>query len=281
MACRMAVSRRAEMGEAGFRHYLQILARQREHVAAVASAERAAKLQEGAENAAAWSALRARAELWMRVPRRTQSPSPLAAAPSSPTPLNLLLPSGPPRARPVSNSRRERYRTYLRQIVAEAGQGGQPPATGPVAAAVQASTLPGRLCGFCGGGCCTKGGEQAYLTAAGMRRLMAERPYLSADAVVDAYLAHVPDSPMAGSCINHTRQGCSLPRDMRSDICNRYACDSLQQLQAALSESAPVQTVLVVRRKQDHWHRAELRVDNAINGRAILREDGTRTVRAA
>lgn len=259
VACRMVVSRREEMGEAGFKHYLQMQARHKQHLAAAAEAARARKLAEVAQNAQVWSALCARL--------------PAALAPE---PLRLLLPSGPRQTRRLSLARRERYRAHLLQIVDEAR--GLEPAVpnGAEPAATAASTLPGQLCALCGGGCCTRGGDKAYLGAAAMRRFMDARPELSPDQVVAAYLGRVAARTQAGSCINHTAQGCSLPTDMRSDTCNRFSCESLARLQAAQRGTEPVHAVLVVRRKQDHWHRNEPGVDNAVNAHAVLGETGTR-----
>ena len=266
VACRMVVSRRAALGEAGFRHYLRIQAQLREKQAALAAACVARRQAETEENAAAWSMLRAR----------------LRMAPPD-EPLRLLLPSGPRHARRTASGRRERYRAHLLGIAAEAAGStcaSHPEAAG-IAAPAAASSLPGQLCALCGGGCCTRGGEHAYLGAPTLRRFMDAHPDLSTEEVVAAYLDRVALKTQSGSCINHTRQGCSLPREMRSDTCNRFACESLARLQAAQREEYPVQVVLVVRRKQDQWRRTDPGLDNAVNGAAVLCEAGTRRMRAA
>jgi hypothetical protein len=267
VACRMVVSRREEMGEAGFKHYLQMQARHKQHLAAMAQASRARKLAEVEENASGWSALRAT----------------LPAA-LMPEPLRLLLPSGPRQASRLSSARRERYRAHLQQIVAEAHciDPVIPKGAGLAVNPPGGSTMPGRLCALCGGGCCTRGGDKAYLSAATMRRFMDAQPELTADQVVTAYLDRVTVKTQTRSCINHTGQGCSLPKEMRSDICTRFSCESLARLQAAQRSPEVVQAVLVVRRKQDHWHRAEPGADNAVNAHAVLCETGARRfVRAA
>ena len=254
IACRMVVSRRADMGEALFRHYLQTQSRQRQFQAAAVHAAAERKLAEVRENAAAWQALRARLPAGL-----------------TPEPLALLLPSGPRRASRLAALRRTRYRAHLLQIIDEADA-----FVGPVApevtAAGGASAMPGRLCAMCGGGCCTQGGNQAYLSAATMRRFMNAQPALSKQEVAAAYLACLSDKTQAGSCINHTRQGCSLPKEMRSDTCNRFACESLSRLEAAQRGPAGLQAVLIVRRKQDHWNRAQAGAKNAVTGLALLRE---------
>ncbi len=267
VACRMVLSRRAEMGEAGFKHYLQAQARHRQFQAALAHAAMERKLAEVQENENAWLALRARLPAGL-----------------TPEPLALLLPSGPPRASRLAARRRERYRAHLLKIIDEAagmaGAAAMPAAAAPEAAGE--SALPGRLCALCGGGCCTHGGDEAYLSAATMRRFMDAQPGLSHEEVAAAYLGRVTDKTQTGSCINHTGQGCSLPKEMRSDICNRFSCESLARLQAAQRGPDAVHAVLIVRRKQDHWNRAKPGVDNAVTAHALLRETGvTRVARVA
>jgi hypothetical protein len=266
VACRMVVGRRAAMGETGFRHYLQRQARVTQELAARALASAARRVAETAENARAWAALHSFAGL------------PPASAPA---PLRLVLPTGPRRARPLALVRRERYRAHLMAIAAEAAA--MAPASVPqadagtgAAAAAAGSTMPGQLCALCGGGCCTRGSDQAYLTAPTLRRFMDAQPQLSPAEVVAAYLERAAAAPMAGSCVNHTRAGCSLPRAMRSDTCNRFACAALARLLAAQRGEQPVQVVLVVRRAQDHWRRADPSLANGVNGTAVLRESGVR-----
>jgi hypothetical protein len=98
---------------------------------------------------------------------------------------------------------------------------------------VDAATL-GAACATCRGFCCRNGGERAYLSAERMQRYMTEHPTLAPDAVVDAYLQHVPERTTAGSCVYHGPQGCALPREMRSDTCNRFYCGALYDLRRVL-----------------------------------------------
>jgi hypothetical protein len=260
IACRMVVSRRADMGEASFRHYLQRHAQQKREQMALVAVTKARRQAEAEANARTWTALYAFARL----------PSGPAAAP-----LRLLLPSGPGRARPLTSARRERYRAHLLAVakIAAAMAPGTPRAAAIDAAAP--SPLPSRLCALCGGGCCTRGSDHAYLGAPTLRRFMDAHPALSPEEVVAAYLERITNKTQAGSCINHTRSGCSLPRDMRSDTCNDFACASLAEVQAAPRE----QVVLVVRRKQDQWRRDRVDLDNAVNGAAVLSETGVRRMR--
>lgn len=267
IACRMVVSRRADMSEANFKHYLRREAQHRREQAALVAASSARRIEEATVNARTWSALHAFARL---------PDGPAAAA------LQLLLPSGPARARPLAQSRRERYSAHL-LAVARIAVTMAPGTSRTNAAALQdpapdaatPSPLPGHMCALCGGGCCTRGSDHAYLGAPTLRRFMDAHPGMSPEEVVAAYLERVTHKTQAGSCINHTRSGCSLPRDMRSDTCNDYACASLAEVQAAPRG----QVVLVVRRKLDQWQRDRADLDNGVNGAAVLSETGVRRMR--
>jgi hypothetical protein len=257
IACRMVISRRDEMTDVAFRYFLQRQAGQKRALAALSAAASARIASEANENARMWSAL-----------------ATVAGAPSAS--LQLLVPSGPARSRPLASVRRARYRAHLEAIAQHAAAlaPGVPAsdAGDGVAGGAASSSLPGRLCGMCGGGCCTRGENHAYLSPPTLRRFMDAQPQLSPADVVAAYVERMPAAARWGSCINHTRTGCSLPRAMRSDICNSFACDALQQLQAA----PVVQVVLVVRRAQQLWLRDRPDLDNAVTGAAVLRETGLR-----
>jgi hypothetical protein len=263
VACRMAVSRRGQMSEPNFRHYLAMQAEHRRTILARTAALAARELAEAGENEAGWDALRAR----------------LPAAADTEL-LRLLLPTGPRRSCRLPQERRARYRMHLLRTIEEAR------ALAPDTAGLEAigepasggSGMAARLCAFCGGGCCTKGGEQAYLDAATLRRFMDAQPGIADAAVLQAYLDRVAPVTRSGSCINQTATGCSLPRAMRSDVCNRFACEPLARLEAAQGGPAPPQTVLIVRRRQDHWRRTNPELDNAINAGAILGAAGLRRV---
>ncbi|MCS7471388.1 hypothetical protein NZK35_32480 [Stieleria sp. ICT_E10.1] len=93
-------------------------------------------------------------------------------------------------------------------------------------------------CTCCGGHCCTDGGDQAYFTVDTMRRYIARHPDQSPDAIVDDYLQHVPDETYEASCIYHSATGCSLPRQMRADLCNAFECYGLTHLRDLVAENA-------------------------------------------
>ena len=288
VACRMVVSRRAGLGEASFKQYLQTQARQTQQRLAQTRALQLRNQAEALENEAGWAALR---EL---------NASPAASDPSPALmELELLLPTGPQRRSKLPERRRQHYRAHLARIIAEAqalpplppltepapaaAPGLQTPAVADSSAPPEASTpsnLPGRLCGLCGGGCCTSGGDTAYLSAATLQRVMAQQPDLPADQLLDAYLAYLPGKPQTDSCVNHGAQGCTLPRALRADICNDYVCQSLARVESALEAASQVTPavqikILVVQRQQDHWHGQQLGLAHVITGLAVMDAAGT------
>ena len=256
--CRMVVSNRAAMGEPAFRQYLQSQARLLRERKAHALRLQARSAAEANENATTWVAMEA-----------------LASIGPSDRYLQLLLPSGPRRRMKLSQRRRKFYREHLLRIIGEAVS-----AAGPASLPVSSDaggpdgTLAGHLCGMCGGGCCSRGGDTAYLSATTIRRFMAQQPQLQPAEILSAYLERLKTRTEAGSCINHTARGCGLPREMRADTCNNYACRSLAELQAAQQGSRPVAGVIAIRRRQDQWTRSKLLLDNDVTGLALITEAG-------
>ncbi len=85
-----------------------------------------------------------------------------------------------------------------------------------------------RLCAFCAGRCCRLGAlHNAFVRADLVRRWLVRHEGRTWADAVDDYLRHIPRRHANGSCLNHGERGCTLPREMRSDICNEFACDPL------------------------------------------------------
>lgn len=82
-------------------------------------------------------------------------------------------------------------------------------------------------CAMCQGWCCKGGGDHAYLDEQTLARVRAEQPDLDARAVLTLYIGRLPPAGYQGSCVFHGEQGCTLPRTLRSDVCNAYFCAGL------------------------------------------------------
>lgn len=97
-------------------------------------------------------------------------------------------------------------------------------------------------CGLCGGWCCRNGGDDAYLDGANLARILHAQPGMTGLALRQYYLDRVPDETIFESCIFHTRGGCALAAEMRSEICNRYFCGGLAEFLARTAD--PEQVVI-------------------------------------
>lgn len=112
------------------------------------------------------------------------------------------------------------------------------------------------ICAICKGGCCTSGKDHAYLSMHTIKRFMNEHPELVASQIVDLYLSYLVPESIENSCINHTATGCALPRELRSDICNGYYCDSLTSYQNNVDNGEVLSAVLLIQRAsttRDHF----------------------------
>ena len=83
-------------------------------------------------------------------------------------------------------------------------------------------------CSLCKGWCCKNGADDAFLDEGTMARVRRARSALDARAVLRLYLERVAEVGYEGSCIFHGKQGCTLDRSLRSDVCNSYFCGGLQ-----------------------------------------------------
>ena len=83
-------------------------------------------------------------------------------------------------------------------------------------------------CSLCKGWCCENGDDHAFLGETTLARVRCARPALDVDAVLRLYVERVPEVGYEKSCIFHGKQGCTLDRSLRSDVCNSYFCGGLQ-----------------------------------------------------
>jgi hypothetical protein len=133
---------------------------------------------------------------------------------------------------PVVAGRREALAAHVRELLADL----KTPAraarkAGPAPPAEMPEVATG--CALCRGFCCRTGGNEAYLNPKTLARVWTERAHLTVDDLVAAYVDAVPDLAFEGSCIFHAADGCSLPRDMRSNVCHDYQCTPLRNGLAA------------------------------------------------
>lgn len=143
---------------------------------------------------------------------------------------------------PLPDRRRHAFVGHLRQIVMQAMRrrdAGEPPLKehtrlerGITPEQAELKVL-GAACSVCGGQCCNRGNTRAWLNVASFERLLKEHdPFkeMTADEIVEHYLGFLPESSHEGSCVFHAAEGCTLPRDIRSSVCNEYFCAGIAEL---------------------------------------------------
>ena len=113
-------------------------------------------------------------------------------------------------------------------------------------------------CSACRGSCCGNGGDHAFLRTRTLREFMAAHPALDDNAVVAAYAAWLPENTLQPGCVYQGGQGCTLPRAMRSAICNAYLCGGLRR--ALLVANHDTRGVFVAYREGERVSGGHLRV---------------------
>jgi hypothetical protein len=128
----------------------------------------------------------------------------------------------------------------------------------PAPLGVTATRVVVATCSACRGKCCGNGGDHAFLRTSTIREFIAAHPSLDDGGVIAAYVDHLPARAMHPGCVYQGTRGCTLPRDMRSAICNAYLCVGLQN---AVDASVEGQTrgVFVAHREGEVVTRGQLR----------------------
>lgn len=103
-------------------------------------------------------------------------------------------------------------------------------------------------CANCRGYCCATGARtHAWLRAETLAGFAHKDLTMTAPALVEHYLSFVGERISRNSCVYHGPRGCTLPREMRADICNEYFCPPLIELRAQTTADAPARAFLVTR----------------------------------
>jgi hypothetical protein len=106
-----------------------------------------------------------------------------------------------------------------------------------------AATVARSACSLCKGRCCKNGDDDAFLDDRTLARVRLARPPMKDRAMLWLYLNRVPLMAYRDSCIFHGKNGCTLDRSMRADVCNTYYCGGLGAFMK--SGDAPVPTVVI------------------------------------
>jgi hypothetical protein len=89
-------------------------------------------------------------------------------------------------------------------------------------------------CAICSGHCCLKGGIHAFLHESTIHHYRHNHPEAAARDIVEAYCHFIPRHAFKGSCVFQSATGCTLPRPMRSETCNRVICSGLIELRESI-----------------------------------------------
>jgi len=138
--------------------------------------------------------------------------------------IPVIVPRSARKPVPMPDARVEKLREHLQTVVGhmrhnEPASAVRPEADGFTARVVAAA------CTLCKGWCCKNGADDGFLDEATLARHL---PSLTGEEIVAMYLERVPATSYDGSCIFHGEKGCTLSRDMRSNVCNTYFCGALQ-----------------------------------------------------
>jgi hypothetical protein len=169
--------------------------------------------------------------------------------------IPTVLPSVRAKITNLPERRRRRFRDVVNGLISRASahliapspRGAEPPVTvaPSVTSAPEVQAVLDEACALCRGFCCGNGGKHAYLTVETIRRYMVQHPDQRPREVLAAYLGHVGNKTFDGSCVFHEPGGCSLPREMRSDTCNRHFCVGLTEFQQGLTRGYPARAFFV------------------------------------
>lgn len=204
----------------------------------------------------------------------------------------VAIPTSNPVVVTLSHERRQNYKAHLEQVFAEARSyqcAGDVPVDQHhtsrerlikqdafLAEKPRISDASDQLCILCKGGCCAEGHDHAYISAITIRRMMDDDPSLDLDALMDSFLSRLADKTIEDSCINQTPSGCVLPRELRSDVCNVYLCDSVKNLQKSAEQDERVldYPALVVQRSNNNWNRFSAEKFNPVQRIMLIKSDG-------
>lgn len=132
---------------------------------------------------------------------------------------------------PLPSDRRKAFLSHLKSIIKEAllPPEKRRPArlTPPISPALL--EVAAKACAVCSGHCCSKGGTHAYLDEDSIRAIMRNDPALTPRALINRYIAHLPANSFALSCVFHAAAGCTLPRNLRGQLCNSFYCTPLSR----------------------------------------------------
>ena len=111
-------------------------------------------------------------------------------------------------------------------------------------------------CAICRGSCCKNGGEHAYLKVDTLLHYIHQHPELQQHQVLEEYLSFLPKKTYEDSCVYHAKFGCSLPRHMRSECCDLFACHGLADIVEYAIDTKSTRFFIVAMKGKNELHSA-------------------------
>lgn len=144
---------------------------------------------------------------------------------------------------PNAEPARARIAAYLDVVIetAFASDPGPPP---PRVEADQ-SPLMDAACRLCRGECCLSGYEaHAHLGVEDIRRYRRRHPDATPAQIKADYLDRMPRERTLGGCYFQGEMGCTLPRRLRSELCNTFVCRAQKLLARAEEQGAEAMVIV-------------------------------------
>jgi hypothetical protein len=141
----------------------------------------------------------------------------------------VVLPGKESRLVPLADLKRDAFLAHINELVS------RPPAERMEAAQPLDAPMPAlaAACATCRGYCCRYGGNRAFIDADTIERVRALHSGIENEEIAGLYSAAIPTRHVVDSCVFHGFQGCTLPRELRADVCNQYYCKPLKEWVAA------------------------------------------------
>ncbi len=205
----------------------------------------------------------------------------------------LTIPSSSPVSKKIDNPRKREYIEHIKNIIRSALRSSETSSMDDeqdkaflnssklnllFESQPDLQALSDQLCSMCKGGCCASGNNHAYLSPQNVRRYLHKHPDATPVDLFKLYLSHINIESVDNACINQGSTGCSLPRELRADICNAFYCDSLERLHKQNIEDQAINAVVAIQRSSTYWNRFDENVDNRIIDIAIVTENSHESV---
>ncbi len=107
-------------------------------------------------------------------------------------------------------------------------------------------------CAICQGRCCRLGAKKnAFLLPQNIRHHRLRNADLTPDQILEVYIAALPDISVRDACVFQGSEGCTLPRDLRSDVCNSFLCRDVHVIFQAMGDTTdPPLAIVAINEEQ-------------------------------